>query len=421
MLRFKASWPSSAAVIALGLGLALSPPPLAESSASAAPRRLPPGGDCTPGPFATDTFTAAPHHPGQTRAPILKQSAPYRVDVILSGLHNPRALAFVERNKMLVSVWPGELRLLTTGGALSDPLPGAPRTYSGRDGAFDIALDPDFATNRTLYFVYRIVRPGQVIEPGKRPEGLGQVASARLSAAGDRLEDWKVIYEGGYLRRIAVARDGTLILTSVSAEGTSSRKLDDPDGKVLRINRDGSIPPDNPFVGRPGVRGEIYDLGHRDMDGIALDADGNIWAMEHGPRGGDEINRIEPGKDHGYPLIGYGQDYSGELLNGGKTVQEGMEQPVYYWSRNIAPAGMMLYSGKMFPQWEGDFFTGSLATRRLVRLDMEGGKVAGLEYLLANRCQRVRDVREAPDGSIYVLTNDMDSEKFGEVLRITAP
>jgi glucose/arabinose dehydrogenase len=290
----------------------------------------------------------------------------------------------------------------------------------GRDGAIDIALDNDFAANRTVYLVYRILKPGQKVEPGKRPEGIGQVARARLSAAGDRLEDLKVIYTGGYLRRGTMARDGTFIFTSLSAEGTVSRKLDDPDGKVLRINADGSIPKDNPFVGKAGARPEIYDLGHRDIDGVTIGADGHVWTVEHGPRGGDELNRIEPGKDYGYPTISYGLDYSGEKLNGGKTAEAGLEQPVYWWGPyDIGPAGLISYSGKMFPAWKGDLFTGALATRRLLRLHLQNGKVVGEEHLLAERCQRIRDVKEAPDGSLYVVTNDVKNDKPGEVLHIT--
>jgi aldose sugar dehydrogenase len=386
---------------------------------STAGRALPPGGDCTPGPYAADTFVAPPAFPHQTAAPIVKESAPYRVEVIHPGLHNPRSLEFIGEGNALVSVWPGELRVLSRD--LSAPIAGLPALAPGRDGGFDIALDPDFATNRTIFLLYRIVKPGQVPQPGKRPEALSQIARARLSLAADRMEDWKVIYEGGYLRRIVVARDGTLIFTSLSAEGEASRALDDPNGKVLRINRDGSIPKNNPFVGKAGARGEIYALGHRDVDGVTLDGRGRIWTIEHGPRGGDELNRIEPGKDYGYPLIGYGQTYKEEPINGGKTSQKGLEQPVYYWSRDTGPAGLIAYSGKMFPKWKGDFFFGSLAQRRLERLDMDRDKVIGVEYFLTERCQRVRDVAEAPDGSLYVLTNSMKSDGLGEVLRITAP
>jgi len=405
-----------------GLGLAAllhgaSPSALA---AAPAPAGKPLGSDCTPGPFAKDTYFPTPAFPEQTRAPAIKGGVPLRVEVVLSGLPNPRSLAFLDGGRVLVSVWPGELRTIGADGKLSAAIAGVPKAMGGRDGAFDIALAPDFASNRTLYLVYRILKPGQKVEPGKRPEGIGQVARARLSAGGDRLEDLKVIYQGAYLRRITVGHDGTLIFTSLSADGSVSQKIEDPDGKVLRINADGSIPEDNPFAARQGAKPEIYDLGHRDIDGVAIDGQGGIWTVEHGPRGGDELNRIEAGKDYGYPTIGYGRDYSGSPINNDKTAQPGMEQPVYFWEPDIGPAGLMVYSGRMFPAWKGDIFTGALATRRLIRLQMKDGKVTGEEHLLADRCQRIRDVREAPDGSIWVVTNDQKSEMPGEVLRITS-
>lgn len=417
MQWFKVSGRTSAAVAALSLAFASPLPAVVPAIAAENPGF--PGADCTPGMFAADDYWPKPAYPGQNLAPEVKNSAPYQVQVIFSGLPNPRTLTFIDGGRALISAWPGQLRTVGMDGKLSPPLNGVPKVSRGRDGGFAIVLDPDFASNRTLYLAYRVPKPNQVLKEGQRPQNIGQVARARLTPAGDALEDVKVIYSGGYLRRIAVGKDGTLLLTSVSEDGVAGQKLTDPDGSVLRINNDGSIPKDNPFVSRKGAKGEIYDLGHRDADGIAVDDAGGIWTVEHGPRGGDELNLIVGGKNYGYPRILYGRAYSGEVMNGGKTQEDGLEQPVYFWPRSIGPGGLMIYSGRMFPEWKGSMFVGALATRRLVRLDMKDGKVGGEEHFLADRCQRVRDVREAPDGSIWVVTNDIRADKYGEVLRIS--
>ncbi|MEO6080322.1 MAG: PQQ-dependent sugar dehydrogenase [Steroidobacteraceae bacterium] len=371
---------------------------------------------CAPGQFYGDTYFPTPAFRNQANAPAITRSAAYRVETVVPVILNPRSLGFIGAGRMIVAEQPGLLRIIEPDGRMSAPLGGMPPSMPGRDGGIDIAIDPDFAKNRTLYLAYRIPTPGAVAGPGERPPGTGQIASARLSEAGDRLENYKVIYEGGYLRRLTVARDGTLIITTL-AEGAPAQKVDDVNGKVLRINKDGSIPRNNPYLGTKGAKPELYDIGHRDVDGVTIDSKGQIWTVEHGPRGGDEVNRIRPGRNYGFPVIGYGREYSGAPINNDLTAKRGMEQPVYYWhSPDIGPGGVLVYSGRMFPEWKDDIFIGALATKRLVRLDMKNGRVTGEEHLLADRCKRIRDVREAPDGSIYVLTNQ---DGGGQVLRIT--
>ncbi len=402
------------AALALALLGGSAAAPLAGVPAGGAPRA--PVDPCAPSEYAGDTYFPKPAFRQQNNAPKVTRSADYKVQVVTSEVLNPRSLGFLDGGRAIVAVQPGALRIIGPDGRLSAPLQGMPVSMRGRDGGIDIAVDPRFAKNRTIYLAYRIQTPGEVLAAGQRPTGIGQVARARISAAGDRLEDFKVIYQGGYLRRITVARDGTLIVTSLDADGVASQDVKDVNGKVLRINKDGSIPRNNPFLRTRGAKGELYDVGHRDVDGVTVDSSGQIWTVEHGPRGGDEVNIIKPGKNYGFPVIGYGMKYSGEMINGGQTVKAGMEQPVYYWaSPDIGPGGVMVYSGRMFPEWRGDVFIGALATKRLVRLDMKGGLVQGEEHLLADRCKRVRDVREAADGSIYVLTNQ---DGGGEVLRI---
>ena len=215
---------------------------------------------------------------------------------------------------------------------------------------------------------------------GRRPVGIGRVARARISADWTRLEDVKVIFEGVYPRRILQTPDGRLLVSTMDANGANAQKLDQLAGKILRINGDGTPAADNAFAKTAGARAEIYTLGHRDPDGLTLDrASGAVWLTEHGPRGGDELNRIKNGLNYGYPTISYGREYDGTLINGGHTAQAGLEQPVYFWDPDIAPSGLVVYRGGMFPAWKGDIFIASLVGKTLVRLQMKDGKVAGEE------------------------------------------
>jgi len=234
----------------------------------------------------------------------------------------------------------------------------------------------------------------------------------------------KVLLEAeGTGGRVIQARDGTLFVTSSipggvginSADWPQPQQLDSLMGKVLRINADGSIPKDNPFVGRTGARPEIYALGFRDMQGVAIDPrTGQLWTSEHGPRGGDEINRVEKGKNYGFPVIGYGREYTGKPINGDKTTEDGMEQPVYFWTPDIAPAGIAFYSGKRFPAWDGSLFVSALAGRALIRLELRNNRVVAEEPLLSDLKARIRGVAEGPDKMLYVLTDG----NAGKILKL---
>ena len=377
---------------------------------------------CKPSEYATDTYFPKPAFAGQTRAPVASSHVSYKVETVARGLAHPWSLAFLPDGRMLVTEKPGRLRIVSRSGALSAPLEGVPtlaKFPDGDGGIHDVLLDPQFATNRILYFTTYEIAPGQVIEPNKPDQplkGIGRIMRARLSNDERSLAGLQAIYEGiGGTRRLALAPDGTLLVSTFAIDAAPAQKLDTNESKILRIRTDGAIPQDNPWVGKAGVRPEIYALGIRDAEGLTFDpATGVLWETEHGPRGGDELNVIRPGKNYGYPIISYGREYSGESINNGLTAKPGLEQPVYFWTPDIAPSGLLVYRGDMFPQWKGDLFIGALATQRLVRLQMRNAHVAAEESLLGERCQRIRDVRQGPEGAIYLLTDEDD----GQILRL---
>jgi glucose/arabinose dehydrogenase len=314
------------------------------------------------------------------------------------------------------------LRIVGTDGKTSAPIGGVPEFETpGAAGIMDIALDPGFAGNHTLYIGIYAPKPGAPAGPGGRPELASQIVKARLSAAGDALEGVTPIWQGGYhVRRLLPRRDGTLIFTSAyggnnpAGDDDTGQELGKDGGKVLRIRTDGSMPKDNPFAARAGALPSVYAYGLRDPDGLTQDAQGRIWTVEHGPRGGDELNQIGAGKNYGYPAISYGRTYGELAIDNGLTAKDGMEQPVYFWTPDIAPSGLLVYSGSMFPAWKGDVFLGGLVAESLVRLTLKNGRVASEEFMLAPRCKRVRDVRQGRDGAIYLITDADD----GELLRL---
>ncbi|MEM1384071.1 MAG: PQQ-dependent sugar dehydrogenase [Pseudomonadota bacterium] len=273
----------------------------------------------------------------------------------------------------------------------------------GQGGLLDVVAARDFAETREVFLTYS--------EP--RDSGAGTaLAVARLSADGGRLEDLQVIFQqrepssaGRHFgSRVVEADDGTLFLTvGDRADRELAQDLSLHHGKVLRVNRDGSVPADNPFVGDGDVAPEIWSYGHRNPQGAALDEDGRLWTISHGARGGDEVNRPEPGKNYGWPVISYGTHYSGFSIGDG-TAKVGMEQPLFYWDPSIAPSGAMIYSGRLFPDWAGDIFTGSLKFDHLSRLDRQGSRIADEERLFAEEYTRIRDVREGLDGAIWFLS-----------------
>jgi glucose/arabinose dehydrogenase len=344
----------------------------------------------------------------------LTRDGRFTLTAVSEELENPWGLAFLPDGRLLVTERPGRLRVVSTDGRLSEPLANVPQVYHrGQGGLLDVALDPDFASNRTVYLSYA--------EPGEDGAGTA-VARARLSDAG--LSDLAVIFRqqpkvdgrSHFGSRLVFAPDGTLFVTLGDrfAYREEAQNLANHFGKVVRINRDGSVPPDNPFVGRDGAKPEIWSYGHRNVQGATLDpATGRLWTAEHGARGGDEINRPEAGRNYGWPVITYGVDYSGARIGEG-TAKPGMEQPVHYWDPSIAPSGMTFYTGDAFPDWRGDLFVGSLKFGYVARLDVEDGRIVGEERLIEDLDQRIRDVRQGPDGNLYLLTD----EDEGAVLKL---
>jgi glucose/arabinose dehydrogenase len=406
---------------ALALALAMEPA-AAQQQPAPAPARpaAPPVVDpCAPSQYAKDDYFPAPAFAGQFKAPAAKPSAPFNIQVVTAALEHPWSLAFLPDGRMLVTERPGRMRIVGKDGSVSPPIANVPPIERVQlAGLHDVVLDKDFARNRTLYFNYYTLAPGQTPEPGKQLLGVGRTVRARLNAAGDALTDLKVIHEGGVMRRLVLARDGTLMATSGTGAtgGPGPQALDDPGGKVMRFNTDGSIPKDNPFVGNPKALPEIFATGFRDPEGATINpVTGEMWTVENGPRGGDELNRIRKGGNYGFAEISYGRAYTGALINNGLTSKDGLEQPVYFWIPSIAPSGLLFYTGNLFPAWKGDLFAGSLVGKHLVRLEMKNGKVVAEETLIGDRCTRYRDVRQGPDGAIYILT---DQDK-GEILRLT--
>jgi glucose/arabinose dehydrogenase len=394
-----------------------------------------------PGASFGDDYAPKPAFPEQTKAHGPAIPSVITTQVLADGLQHPWSLAFLPDRSILIAERPGRLRILSPDGQLSQPLHGLPAIKAiGTKGLQDIALDPAFARNRLIYISYFAPNPANPtpdtedafmawlkLPPADREArkvGFEAVGRARLSDDGTRLEQFKVILEAPAMgvRRLLFARDGKLLITADAPgagdlpTGPEPQQLGNLYGKVLRINSDGSIPSDNPFRGRRSVRPQIYAYGFRDPEGAALDPrTGKLWISENGPRGGDELNLVRPGRNYGFPAISYGLDYQGHLLGTGKLQAHGMEQPVYFWTPSMATSGLCIYDGALNPRWRGDIFLGALAAKRLVRLHLEGGRVKEEEHLLMDRGKRLRDVREGPDGALYILTD----EDPGELLRIT--
>ena len=362
---------------------------------------------------AADGYAPPPAFADQTRAPLANSKQAFGVDVV-AKVDRTWGLAVLPDGRALISIRAGGLRIIDQVGVVSEPLAGSPVIQNARlSGMYDVSLDRDFAHNRTLYLGY-VTRLSDT-----DPAAVGRIASAKLSIDGMALEDLKILREGPDIlpRRIVQARDGTLLIPSavIDSGGPNPQSLQSQLGKVLRINRDGSIPKDNPFVKDTTANPAIYALGFRDVHGAAIDPrTGALWVVENTPRGGDELNLIKPGGNYGFPVISYGRENGGALINGGKTAQEGMEQPAYYWNPSIAPGSLMFYTGRALPGWKGNAFITGLSSEQLVRLEMKAGKVVAEEKLLMDRCVRMKSVAQGPDGFIYVTTD----EPKAELLRI---
>ena len=353
------------------------------------------------------------------------QAQDVRAQVVAQGLQHPWAVAFLPEGRFLVTERSGTLRLVAANGTVSTPLQGLPAIATGgQGGLLDLVLDRDFARNQTLYFCFS--EPDAT--PGS-PNNSTALARARLSANGQRLEDVKVIFSQRpkiasnlhFGCRITEARDGTLVLALGErySRRDDAQKLDNHLGKVVRVNKDGTVPADNPFVGKPGALPEIWSYGHRNPQGATLAPDGSYWMNEHGPQGGDEINVPQAGRNYGWPVITYGENYGGGKLGEG-TQRAGMEQPLHYWVPSIAPSGMVfLTSDRYGAAWKGNLFVGSLKFGYLNRMVLDGRKVQAEHKLLADGKERIRDVRQGLDGLLYVLTDTAN----GRLLRLlpTAP
>lgn len=337
------------------------------------------------------------------------------VVVVARGLEHPWALAFLPDGRILVTERPGRMRLVGRDGTLSAPLAGVPEVHArGQGGLHDVVLAPDFAESRRIYFCYA--------EP-RAPDSGTTLAQARLSDSG--LEDLRVIFrqqpswagQHHFGCRIVFENADTLYLTlgERNRPREKAQTLDNHLGKIVRLHADGSVPDDNPFVERANAQPEIWSWGHRNAQGAALHPDtGRLWLHEHGPQGGDEINVPEPGLNYGWPVITYGREYSGAKVGKGITEAPGMEQPIHYWVPSIAPSGMAFYTAERFVPWKNNLFVGSLKFGQLVRLELDGEKVVHEERLLEGLNQRIRDVRQGPDGYLYLVTDEAD----GRVLRV---
>ena len=358
---------------------------------------------------AADGYAPPPAFAGQTRAPKANARQAFDVDVV-AAIDRPWGLAVLPDGQVLVSIRAGGLRIIGRDGTVSEPLAGSPVIQTARLAAmYDVSLDRGFARNRTLYMGY-VTRLSAT-----DPAAVGRIASAKLSADGKSLEGIKILREGPDIlpRRIVQARDGTLLIPSavIDSGGPNPQSLQSQLGKILRINTDGSIPKDNPFLKDPTANPAVYALGFRDVHGAAIEPKtGKLWVTENTPMGGDELNLIKSGGNYGFPVISYGRENGGGMINGGKSAQAGMEQPVYYWNPSIAPGSLMFYTGRALPGWTGSAFLTGLSGEQLVRLEMKNGKVTAEEKLLMDRCVRMKSVAQGPDGLIYVTTDEPKAE-----------
>lgn len=364
-----------------------------------------------------------PAFQGQTRTCGVTSAETYSVTVVAKGLAYPWSVEPLSDGTFLVTERPGRLRIISATGEIGEPISGIPAVAArGQGGLLDVALSPSFASDRTIFWSFSEPR-----ESGNATS----VARGVLSADRKSLDEVRVIfralpaYDNGahFGSRLAFGPDGMLYISLGERSDNNMRPqaqaLDSHMGKIIRIAPDGSVPQDNPFVGTPSALPEIWDRGHRNPQSLAFDGSGQLWDVEHGTRGGDELNRIEKGKNYGWPIQAYGIEYGGSgissALGEAATVRPDTEQPAYYWDPVIAPSGAQFYSGDAFPAWKGNLFIGSMVQRRLVRLVIADGKVTGEEHLLVDRKERIRDVRQGPDGALYVVTDD----GTGELWRIS--
>jgi glucose/arabinose dehydrogenase len=399
-------------------------------------------------PAAAQMHDPKPAFAGQTDAPPPARESRYQVEVVTDELTSPWALAFLPNGDYLVSERRGNLRTVTRDGKVSEPIAGVPPVkVVAAQSLHDVVLDPRFAEQRYVYFTYFAPPKGEPAREWpiehyyndvwnkslaeRRVLDLGEevVARARLSADYRRLEDFEILIQAHVERRIAFAPDGTLFVTGADAfrfydsdlDGIEGGTPHEPDvrrnftGRVIRINPDGTIPSDNPWLGRATVARETFAHGFKDPEGAAVHPEtGELWLVDHGPQGGDELNIVRAGRDYGWPEVTYGVQYDARQPDGrrnvkvrdGRTAAPGVEQPIYFWVPSIAPSGMSFYTGDLFPEWRGNLFVGAMAGRHLARLVLDGERVVAEEQLLEELELRIREVRQGPDGALYALGTD---------------
>lgn len=405
------------AAVATMMAAACSPRP-AEPGDGRPAASVPPGGastGCVPlEARAANAPSQQPAFAGQTRTCGVTANVAFTVSVVARGLANPWSVEPLPDGAFLVTERLGRMRIVSAAGVVGEPLTGVPLVDArGQGGLLDVALSPTFRSDRTIYWSFSEPRAGGNVT---------SVARGVLSTDRRGVEQVRVIframpaYDGGahFGSRVVVGPEGMLYITLGDRSDTPMRpqaqQLTSHMGKVIRIAPDGSVPADNPFVAQANALPEIWTMGHRNIQAAAFDGAGQLWEIEHGARGGDELNRLDKGKNYGWPLVLYGIEYSGAAISGSVTARAGYEQPVYYWDPVIAPSGAQFYSGSAFPAWRGNLFIGSLKEKRLVRLVIENGRVTGEEHLLPDRGQRVRDVRQGPDGALYLVTDASNGE-----------
>jgi glucose/arabinose dehydrogenase len=372
------------------------------------------GQDENPPTLKLDRIMSSPAFGGQTRAPAAATSS-YAVESVAGGLSLPWALAFLPHDEILITEYAtGNMRVLQADGTLSLPVSGLPDiSHEGWAGLFDLTLDPAFARNQTLYFSY--TAPSGDPESPNTP----RVAKGRFDRESLEISDVEILLDGDAWQEMHFGNDGMLLVSGTGAG--EAQDLGVTNGKLLRIKNDGTPATGNPFIDHPSADQRIVSFGHRDISGIATHPEtGETWITEHGPRGGDELNIIRAGANYGWQVISYGTDYSGESVGDGQSALDGMQQPLYFWRPSIAPSGLMFYTGDMFPEWHGNLFVTSLSGQHIARLVLDGDRVIGEERLLVDRAQRIRELRQGPDGALYALTNEEGDAPKGtaELLRI---
>jgi glucose/arabinose dehydrogenase len=352
-----------------------------------------------------------PAFAGQTRIQGVKTSTPFDGIVVTSGLNRPWGVTALPNGRLLVTEKGGTMRIVTTTGQVSEPITGIPQVVAaGQGGLLGVTIDPEFASNRMVYWAF-----SEPVQGGN----LTSAAKGRLSDDERRIENATVIYRATpaynnnmhYGGRILVDRAGNVFLSTGERSDPVTRPraqdLNSGMGKIIRITKEGQPAQGNPFIGRNDARPEIYSYGHRNPQGIAFHPEtGDLWESEMGPRGGDEVNLIQPGKNYGWPTIGYGLEYSGQKVGAGITQQAGLEQPVYYWDPVLSPSGMTFYSGDAIPEWKNNLFIAGLNSNHIARLVIQNNKVIGEERILANQGQRFRDVTMGRDNALYAVTDE---------------